>query len=62
MSDAVFTYYGVHLYLVTIGLVKLSIIFFYPHVFPKKSFRLLCWLMITFCTSSVFAFILVTIF
>jgi hypothetical protein len=50
------------LYLLTIGLVKLSVIFFYLRIFPKKSFRTLCWLMIGFCTSSMLAFALVTIF
>ncbi len=50
------------LYLLTIGLVKVSILFFYLRVFPKKSFRILCWLMIAFCTANMLSFVLVTIF
>jgi hypothetical protein len=42
--------------------VKISVLFFYLRVFPKQSFRLLCWLMIGFCTSSIMAFVLVTVF
>jgi hypothetical protein len=55
-------YIDENLYLLTIGLVKVSILFFYLRVFPKKSFRLLCWLMIAFCTANMLAFVLVTIF
>ncbi|KAN0101513.1 hypothetical protein V8E51_012023 [Hyaloscypha variabilis] len=55
-------YIDENLYLLTIGLVKVSILFFYLRVFPKKSFRLLCWLMIAFCTANMLAFVMVTIF
>ena len=61
-SDDPKVYICEFLYLLTIGLVKVSILFFYLRVFPKKSFRLLCWLMIGFCASSVLVFVLVTIF
>jgi hypothetical protein len=55
-------YIDENIYLLTIGLVKISILFFYLRVFPKKSFRVLCWLMIAFCTANMLAFVLVTIF
>ena len=55
-------YIDENIYLLTIGLVKISILFFYLRVFPKKSFRLLCWLMVAFCTANMLAFVLVTIF
>ena len=42
--------------------MKISILFFYLRVFPKKCFRVLCWLMIAFCTANMLVFVLVTIF
>jgi len=50
------------MYLLTIALIKLSVIFFYLRIFPGRSFRLLCWIMIGFCVSSMVAFVLVTVF
>ena len=50
------------LYVMTIGLVKVSLLFFYLRVFPKKSFRIACWITIAFCAASAIAFTLVTIF
>jgi len=50
------------LYVLTIGLVKGSILFFYLRVFPKPSFRVACWATIAFCAASTVAFTLVTVF
>lgn len=49
-------------YIITIALIKYSILFFYLRIFPKKSFRLSCWLLMAFCTASAVAFVIVTIF
>lgn len=49
-------------YVVTIALIKLSIIFFYLRIFPKRSFRTSCWLLMTFCTASAITFSVVTVF
>lgn len=46
----------------TIGLIKVSLLFFYLRVFPKKSFRIACWITMAFCAASGIAFALVTIF
>ena len=50
------------IYPITIALVKLSILVFYYHVFIGKSFRIKCYVMMAFCTTSAIAFIFVTIF
>ncbi len=49
-------------YVITIGLVKISILFFYLHVFPKRSFRIQCFIVMAFCSASCITFLLVTIF
>ena len=50
------------LYVLTIGFVKISLLLFYLRVFPKRSFRILCWATLLFCVLSSIAFILVTVF
>lgn len=50
------------LYIITIGLVKVSILLFYLRVFPLKSLHLASWTMIGYCVASTLAFLLVTIF
>ena len=46
----------------TIGFIKVSILFFYLRVFPRKSLRIACWATMAFCGASAVAFALVTIF
>ena len=50
------------LYVITIGLIKISILLFYLQVFPTRSFRLRCWSVMGFVLASSFAFEIVTIF
>jgi hypothetical protein len=50
------------LYVITIGLVKVSILLFYLRVFPLKSLHLASRAMITYCVGSTVAFVLVTAF
>jgi hypothetical protein len=50
------------LYVITIGLVKISILLFYLRVFPLKSLHLASWAMIGYCVASTLAFLLVTVF
>lgn len=49
-------------YVITISLIKLSVMTFYLQVFPTRSFRIQCWAVMAFCVASAFAFLLVTIF
>jgi hypothetical protein len=50
------------LYVLTIGFIKASILFFYLRVFPRKSLRVACWGTMVFCGSSTVAFVLATTF
>ncbi|CZR64664.1 uncharacterized protein PAC_14562 [Phialocephala subalpina] len=50
------------LYVLTIGFIKISILFFYLRVFPRKSLRVACWATMAFCGASAVAFVLATIF
>lgn len=50
------------LYVMTIGFIKVSLLFFYLRVFPKKSLRIACWATMAFCAATTVAFTLVTIF
>jgi hypothetical protein len=50
------------LYVITIGLVKVSILLFYLRVFPLNSLHLASWAMIGYCVASTLAFLFVTIF
>lgn len=49
-------------YVVTISLVKVSILTFYIQVFPARSFRIQCWIVMIFCVASAIAFTIVAIF
>lgn len=49
-------------YIITISLIKVSILIFYLQVFPSRSFRIQCWSVMAFCVGSSFAFTIVTIF
>jgi hypothetical protein len=62
MSNIIIVYICELLYILTIGFVKLSLLFFYLRIFPKRSLRIICWATILFCILSSSAFILVTIF
>lgn len=50
------------LYLLTIGLVKISLIFFYLRVFPKKSFRTTCYIVMAISAATTTSFIFAGIF
>lgn len=50
------------LYVITIGLVKVSILLFYLRVFPLRPLHLASWTMICYCVAGTLAFLLVTIF
>jgi hypothetical protein len=50
------------MYVTTIGFIKISILFFYLRVFPKKSLRLAIWATMAFCGVGALSFALVTIF
>lgn len=50
------------LYVVTIALIKTSILLFYLQVFPLRSFRIQCWSVMGFCAVCSLVFTIVTIF
>lgn len=50
------------LYIMTIGAVKLSLLFFYLNVFPRKAFRTACFSTIGFVLACMVAFILAGVF
>ena len=49
-------------YVVTNGLLKISILMLYLEIFPEKKFRIRCWLVILFLAMSTTAFTLASIF
>ena len=46
----------------TIGIIKVSILFFYLRVFPRRYFRIQCWLVLGFCLITTVVFALVSVF
>jgi hypothetical protein len=50
------------LYVLNMGLIKTSILFFYLHVFPKRLFRIQTWIVMGFCAITTITFTLVTVF
>ena len=48
--------------MITIGLIKVSLLFFYLRVFPARPFRIACWGTMAFCAATGITFALVTIF
>ena len=50
------------LYVMTIGSVKISLLFFYLNVFPRKSFRIACYSIMGLVFVSIATFTLVGIF
>jgi hypothetical protein len=49
-------------YVITISLIKVSILIFYLQVFPTRNFRNQCWTVLAFVVSSSFVFTVTTIF
>lgn len=49
-------------YVLTISLVKISILIFYLRVFPTQAFRVRCWAVIAFIAAGSIAFMFATIF
>lgn len=50
------------MYMIALGLTKISIVGFYLRVFPHENFRKICWATIGVCVVYIPAFALATIF
>jgi hypothetical protein len=53
---------GETLYLFSLGLTKVSVIFFYLRIFPQRSFRYISYACIAFITTSTLAFMFIQLF
>jgi hypothetical protein len=50
------------MYLAAMGLIKISILFFYLRIFPDKDFRMIVYVVMGLCVAYSTSFILVSIF
>lgn len=55
-------YVGWNSYVITLGLVKVSLVAFYLQVFHERRFRIVCWIVIGFITLSTVIIQFLTIF
>ena len=53
-------YYTELLYLISVGLIKISILLFYLRIFPRQSLRRAIWATITICVLYIIAFVTAT--
>lgn len=59
IGDQIF-YYTELLYLISVGLIKISILLFYLRIFPRQSLRRAIWVTITICILYIIAFVTAT--